>query len=209
LKPVSKGWFNVNETRIEAYLAGPLRRQLKETGFIMQVELTQYVCRCARELLKMIEVACEGDSLVLKKNLVEVILCPEYKAIARQYEKQLKEEERELAEFPNSNGGDSKIFPQEFLSARRKNDLLNVDRIPPFFTVKLKVMKKTSSASSSSSSEGANADESNKAAGVKDLMGVRCEDEPAKFVEAVDRMLEVLSTVAGIHQVCVRENERI
>lgn len=201
---MSKGWFNVNETRIEAYLAGPLRRQLKETGFIMQVELTAYVCRCARELLKSIEIACEGDSLVLKKNLVEVLLCPKFKLLAHKYEKEMKEEVRDLVgDIPNINGKAKKsdIFPDEFMEARHQNDLLNVERIPPFFTLKLKVTKKDNTSAATKGGNDAAGSGGTAVAGGGAIGHVICEDDPAQFVEAVDRMLEVLSTVAGIHQV--------
>eukprot|EP00615_Pteridomonas_danica_P016588 CAMPEP_0114385844 /NCGR_PEP_ID=MMETSP0102-20121206/6268_1 /TAXON_ID=38822 ORGANISM="Pteridomonas danica, Strain PT" /NCGR_SAMPLE_ID=MMETSP0102 /ASSEMBLY_ACC=CAM_ASM_000212 /LENGTH=3026 /DNA_ID=CAMNT_0001542557 /DNA_START=949 /DNA_END=10026 /DNA_ORIENTATION=- len=211
LKPVSKGWFNVNETRIEAYLAGPLRRQLKETGFIMQVELTQFVCRCARELLSSIEKACEGDTLIIRKNMIEILLYPKYQSIARKYIKELNS----VSDYLLVNEKEDMIkngmseWPDELLEAKRQNDLLSLERIPPFFTLKLKVLK----VAATSSSDGNNNDGGEQGTqsgggsgggegeGTGEVFQVVCEDQPELFVEAVDRLLDVIGTIAGIHQV--------
>jgi dynein heavy chain len=163
LKPVTKGWFNVNETRIEAYLAGPLRRQLKATGFMMQVELTGYIARCASELEATVCAACPGATAVRSKNDVELLLHPGYLAYvsetAADKAKAAKgsgakaalheeggDDEEELedddAGDPHHCRGAKEATVRaaaDTASLKRQNALLVLDRAPPMFALKLKV----------------------------------------------------------------------
>ena len=201
LKPVTKGWFNVNETRIEAYLAGPLRRQLKQAGFRMQVELTDYVARCAAELEATVREACPGATAVRSKASVEVLLDGEYRAMVGTAAAADGHDDDDDGHAAAAAAGSAS--PIALNAARRRNELANLARAPPMFTVRLKVQAAAKAPEEDEAAAAAGADDvtAGTSANGGGLATVVSEVAPGLFVEGVDRMLEVLGNLAGIHQV--------
>ena len=152
LKPVTKGWFNVNETRIEAYLAGPLRRQLKTTGFMMQVDLTEYIVRSASELQATVCGACPGATAVRSKSEVELLLHARYRAHATENKASKLKEAAPKEDEDDEEAGEEDEFKDDVAEKKpgkeavdvsadlmRQNELLVMERAPPMLNLKLKV----------------------------------------------------------------------
>lgn len=76
LRGIKKGWWNVDESRMPSYLSGPLRPLLKLIGFNMQIEFTNMVLRCSRELRTMVVKSAAGHFTIHAINDVEAHFHP-------------------------------------------------------------------------------------------------------------------------------------